>query len=214
MNTQTNPPIRQASTLLKTSDRKLKDKLSKVFLKQKIRKQALTTLNRYTTSDTPQIELESHEHMLQFKQEHLKPLVSLQNKNQMFKLDLTMGQYSLDYSNNGKHLLLSSEKGHTALLDWKHKNVLCEMQLNQKIEACKFMHLNFFALAQKNNCYIYDFQGLEIQHLDNIIEPLHLEYLPYHYLLVSISKRGKLVFTDASIGQTASELKSKIQNVS
>jgi U3 small nucleolar RNA-associated protein 7 len=61
---------------------------------------------------------------------------------------------------------------------------------------------------------VYDFQGLEIHQMDNIIEPMHLEYLPYHYLLATVTKWGKLVFTDTSIGQTAAEIKTKIQNVS
>lgn len=203
----------QKNPILKTNDRKLHDKLTKVFLKQKIRRQALSTLNRYATSQVSQVELEDHEHMLQFRQEHLKPLLSVQNQSQVYKLELFPGEFVLDYSNNGRNLLLSGTSGQTALLDWKHKNLLCELQLKEPVRACKFMHLNFFALAQKNNCFIYDFQGLEVQQLDNVIEPMHLEYLPYHYLLTSLTKWGKLIFTDASIGQTVAEIKTKIQNV-
>lgn len=200
---------------LRTSDKKLKDKLSKAFLKQRIRRQALNTLQKYKTDEPiPSIELENHEHMLQFRQEHLKPLLSIQNSRQVYKLDLNPGDYQLDYTPNGRHLLLSNSTGHAALLDWKRKQLLCELNLREPITACKFTNLNFFALAQKTNAFIYDFQGLEIHHLDNVHEPIHLEYLPYHYLLVSMSRHGKLTFTDVSIGQTAAEVKTKIQDVS
>lgn len=207
-------PPKRTPAFLRTSDKKLKDKLSKAFLKQRIRRQALTALTKYRTDDAqPVVELEPHEHMLQFRQEHLKPVLSIQNASQVYRLDLTPGDYCLDYSTNGRHLLLANAAGHAAVLDWKRKDLLCELNLRERVSACKFMHLNFFALAQKNNTYVYDTQGLEIHHLDNVPEPLHLEYLPYHYLLVSLSRWGKLTFTDASIGQTVAEVKAKVHEV-
>jgi U3 small nucleolar RNA-associated protein 7 len=99
------------------------------------------------------------------------------------------------------------------MLDWKKKSLNAELQLNEHIYDCKFLHQGFFALAQKQNVYIYENQGLEVHQLDNIQEPRHLEYLPYHYLMVSITSRGKMIYTDVSIGQTAAEIKTKIQQV-
>lgn len=49
--------------------------------------------------------------------------------------------------------------------------------------------------------------------MDNIHEPRQLEYLNYHFLLCSLSKWGKLTYTDVSIGKTVAELKTKIQEV-
>ena len=41
------------------------------------------------------------------------------------------------------------------------------------------------------------------------LEPTLLDYLPYHFLLVSASKRGKLQYLDVSTGQVISEAKTK-----
>ena len=35
---------------------------------------------------------------------------------------------SLDYTRNGKFLLLGSKKGHVAMLDWKNKDLITEFQ--------------------------------------------------------------------------------------
>lgn len=39
---------------------------------------------------------------------------------------------------------------------------------------------------------------------------MFIEYLPYHFLLTSITKRGKLIYTDCSTGEVKSEIKTKI----
>lgn len=55
------------------------------------------------------------------------------------------------------------------------------------------MHLNrflhdqsFYAVAQKKYVFIYDRDGVEIHRLKSHIEPTRLEFLPYHWLLVSV----------------------------
>jgi U3 small nucleolar RNA-associated protein 7 len=40
-------------------------------------------------------------------------------------------------------------------------------------------------------------------------EPVKLQYLPYHFLLVSGSRLGTLRWLDVSIGQTAAEARTK-----
>ena len=73
------------------------------------------------------------------------------------------------------------------------------------------MHSNFVGIGQKNNLFIYNQEGLEVHDLTNIQEPIHLEYLPYHFLLACITQRGKLVYTDCSTGEVKAEIKTKIQ---
>jgi U3 small nucleolar RNA-associated protein 7 len=197
----------------KTSDKKLNDKMQKTFFKQKIRKQAINSLNKYTANPVSELVPEAHEHLLQFRQDHLKPLLSVRNNIQCYDLSLDFGNYKLDYTKDGRDMILASDKGHVAILEWKKKSLKAELHLNQAVFDCQFIHDGFFALAQKQNVFIYENQGLEVHQLDNIQEPRHLEYLPYHYLLASLTERGKLVYTDVSTGQTAAEIKTKIQKV-
>lgn len=41
------------------------------------------------------------------------------------------------------------------------------------------------------------------------LEPSLLEYLPYHYLLVTASKAGYLKYLDVSMGKQVVEIKTK-----
>ena len=42
-----------------------------------------------------------------------------------------------------------------------------------------------FAAAQKKYLYIYDNTGMELHCLRDHYKPTHLQFLPYHFLLVS-----------------------------
>jgi len=62
-------------------------------------------------------------------------------------LNLEWGRYCLDYSLNGNILALGGSKGHIALLDWKSKNLKCEINVKENIRAIKFLQSeNIFAV--------------------------------------------------------------------
>jgi U3 small nucleolar RNA-associated protein 7 len=67
-----------------------------------------------------------------------------------------------------------------------------------------------FAVAQSKHVYMYDLNGVELHRLASHIEPTKLEYLPYHFLLVSASNTGFLKYQDISTGQTVVEHRSKL----
>lgn len=200
--------------LVKTNDRKMNDHMHKTLLKSKIRKQTVSNIRRYTApQQVNAIEADEGEHLLQYRQAAFKPSIAAKNAEQIFNLELEFGEYLNDYSLNGRQLMLASNMGHIALMDWKKKDLVCEFQARDLIRDCKFIHSNFIAIAQNFNAFIYDNSGLEIHQLTNIQEPCKLEYLPYHYLLASLSKRGKLTYTDVSTGTTVAEMKTSTQEV-
>lgn len=126
------------------------------------------------------------EKTLKISQEYLKENLAKYNVDNVFDLKLQSGPYSIDYSRNGTHLLLAGEKGHIAMMNWREKNLECEIQIGEKIRAACFMHNEtMFAVAQRKKLYIYDRQGIELHNLDYHPYPKFLQYLPYHFLLVS-----------------------------
>lgn len=188
---QKNPKRRSK---LHTKDKKLRDRLRKTHLDQRLRRQTRNRQNRYFKPKPTGIEAEEGEHLLQYRQPLFKKGVGMASARQMFDLDLSFGDYNLDFSREGRHLLLSSSKGHVALMDWKKKDLMWEGQMRDIVKSGVFMHENFFALAQSSNVFIYNFEGLEVHDLVNLQGPRFLEYLPWHYLLVSISDYGTLFF--------------------
>lgn len=77
-------------------------------------------------------------------------------------------------------------------------------------DVCWLNNNQRFAVAQKACVYIYGHDGVELHRLKKHSEPLFLQYLPYHFLLASISIPGKLSYTDISTGTMISELPTKL----
>jgi hypothetical protein len=97
---------------------------------------------------------------------------------------------------------LAGSKGHIAIMDWKKKNLKCEFNVKEKIRDIKFLHNEtLYAVAQMKYLYIYDNTGAEVHRLKTHPEPVHLEFLPYHFLLSTMSKEGLLTYQDVSTGQ-------------
>ena len=58
------------------------------------------------------------------KEKEIIDAVNIQTASNSFDLGLDMGNYSCNYSRNGRSLLLASSQGHCAILDWKDKDLL------------------------------------------------------------------------------------------
>jgi U3 small nucleolar RNA-associated protein 7 len=150
------------------------------------------------------------ERTIKLKQDDLKELLPIDNVNNIFDLDLDHGPYAIDYTRNGKYLLMGGRKGHISMLDWKEKSLVCEFSLDEKVRDVQFLQDNkLFAVAQKKYTYIYDSTGMEIHCLKHHIEPKYLKFMPYHLLLVTATMRGHLKYQDVTTGEIISEMKSK-----
>ncbi|KAF6752045.1 WD repeat-containing protein 46 [Ephemerocybe angulata] len=128
------------------------------------------------------------------------------------------GAKRMKWSQNGRHLVFISGKGGTKVssVDWMGGNVNCEVDLlagsnlagaggngggGEAARDVTFLQdQSFFAVAQKRNVFVYDRDGVEVHRLNNIIDPLRLDFLPWHWLLVAVTNSGHLSYTDTTTG--------------
>lgn len=66
------------------------------------------------------------------------------------------------------------------------------------------------AVAQKQHIYIYDQQGIELHRLRDHIDVTRIDYLPYHWLLLSVGNPGVLRYHDTSTGKLVAQHKTKL----
>ena len=145
------------------------------------------------------------------RQDDIRNDLGVQTAQKGFELKLDgLGPYNVDYTRNGRELLLAGRKGHIATMDWREGKLGCEIQLGETVRDAKWLHNNqSFAVAQKKHVYIYDSAGVEIHKLQKHIEVTHMEFLPYHFLLATIGNAGYLKFMDTSTGQMVAEMPTK-----
>lgn len=84
-------------------------------------------------------------------------------------------------------------------MDALKQDLICEFHAEDRVYDCTFLHdWDMFAAAQNKYLHIYDSQGTELHCMRTIRKPRFLEFLPYHYLLVSISDYGIIDYLDVS----------------
>ncbi|KAH9949714.1 BING4CT-domain-containing protein [Amylocystis lapponica] len=125
--------------------------------------------------------------------------------------NLDGGPYRSRYTRNGRHLAVMGKNGHVATFDWQTGTLHTELQLQETCRDITFLHdQSHFAVAQKKYAFIYDRDGVELHKLKSHIEPTRLEFLPFHWLLASISNAGYLKYQDTSTGQLLVEHRTKL----
>lgn len=151
-----------------------------------------------------------------FKQSAIASAVDINVAKNGAELSLSdYGPYKLNYTRNGRHMLLGGAKGHIAVVDWNKFSVKAEFNVREPVHDVTFLHNNqLFAVAQKKYAYIYDHTGAEVHVLKNHIEPLALDFLPYHFLLASIGTAGWLKYQDVSTGNLVAEHRTKLGSCS
>lgn len=124
--------------------------------------------------------------------------------------DLTLeSPHGIKYDRSGRYAILYSTainpQGHVALMDC-HTRALVpggEFYAQQNIRDACFLHnARMMATAAANNpVTIYDDKGAEIHTLNDHMDALGLEFLPYHFLLASVGRSGFLKYTDTTTGE-------------
>lgn len=195
-------------SLARIKDKKLRSKLKHNDKKFKTASMEAARAELLLPAEAGYIETEgAMEETWRLRQEELKKHVDVQTAAKMFELELKeLGPYAMDWSANGRHLLLGGRKGHVALLDQLSVEVVKELHLREAIRDVHFLqNETMFAVAQKKYVYIYDKFGLELHCLRQHIDPLKLDFLRYHYLLVSAGRAGWIKWHDVSTGQLVTE---------
>ncbi|KAL1954451.1 hypothetical protein VTO42DRAFT_1175 [Malbranchea cinnamomea] len=190
-------------------DRKLRSELKRLETKYKDAALKARDAEILLENEAGYLEPEGElERTYKVRQDEIKESVGIEVAKKGFELKLEdLGPYRVDYTRNGRKLLLAGRKGHVATMDWRDGKLGCELQLGETVRDARWLHNDqFFAVAQKKHVYIYDHAGVEIHCLNKHVEPTHLEFLPYHFLLVSAATSGYLKYTDTSTGQLVAEL--------
>lgn len=87
------------------------------------------------------LEAEGMEKTFRFKQDEIVKAVDISTANKRFELNLKeFGPYTIDYTRNGRDLLIAGKKGHVASFDWRLGRLDCELHLNETVNAVKYLH--------------------------------------------------------------------------
>ncbi|CAG8569866.1 17526_t:CDS:10, partial [Acaulospora colombiana] len=86
------------------------------------------------TEEPGYLEAEGLEKTFNITQKSLKENVDEITAAKIFNLDLkTFGPYSLDYTRNGRNMLIGGHKGHIATLDWQANKMNCEIHVKETV---------------------------------------------------------------------------------
>ncbi|CAH8498239.1 unnamed protein product [Dicrocoelium dendriticum] len=140
-------------------------------------------------------------------QQQICSQVDIGSATKRFDIQLQGGPYSIDYSRNGRFLAYCGKSGNVAAFDWMTKKLLFEMNVADTCKDIKFLHQEtFIAVAESKTTSIYDNQGVELHCLKQLHQILRLEFLPYHFLLVSSAANGYLYYLDCTVGSVVSSI--------
>ncbi|GAB5593450.1 putative U3 small nucleolar RNA-associated protein 7 [Umbelopsis nana] len=205
-------PSSDTYRLQSIKDKKLKSNIKKTEKRFQDAAEKAEKLEMLLPEESGYLEAEGMERTYKFRQEELAQNVDINTSKKIFDLNLPdFGPYSVDYTRNGRHLLIGGKKGHIAAFDWQSGKLGFELHVKETVRDVHWLHNEtLLAAAQKKYVYIYDNTGLEVHRLKNHIEVNKLDFLPFHYLLASVGNAGYLKYQDTSTGQLVAEHRTKL----
>jgi len=149
------------------------------------------------------VELDKDEHFKYISQKDILKDADILTKNKRFTLNNLPGKYNVRYSPTGKYLMLASNNGHFSTIEWQTKQLVQEFDVHEKVNDVCWLHQEqFFAAAQSKWTRIYENDtGAEIHCVNQFHKIRHLDFLPFHFLLVGAAERHKVHYLDISTGK-------------
>ncbi|XP_078497739.1 WD repeat-containing protein 46 [Lissotriton helveticus] len=193
------------------SNRRLKHELTSLESKVELAKKQAARFDMLLPEEAGFLEGDEGEDTCIIQQQDIAEAVDITSGSKYFNLVLNQfGPYRVNYSRNGRHLLLGGRRGHVAAIDWNSKQLTCEMNVMESVNDIRWLHTeNMFAVAQKKWLYMYDNQGVELHCVKKFNDVLRMEFLPYHFLLATCSATGFLQYLDISIGKEVAAICTK-----
>ncbi|KAJ8265160.1 hypothetical protein COCON_G00142590 [Conger conger] len=190
---------------------RLKDSLSGAEVASNLAQNQAARYDLLLPEDAGFLEGDEDEDTCTFLQEDIADAVDITSGAKYFNLTLSQfGPYRVDYTRNGRHLLLGGRRGHVACIDWQSKQLKCEMNVMETVNDVKWLHSEaMYAVAQKKWLYIYDSSGIELHCIRKFNDVLRLQFLPYHFLLATASTTGFLQYLDVSVGKEVAAICTK-----
>ncbi|KAK9369887.1 WD40-repeat-containing domain protein [Lipomyces kononenkoae] len=197
---------------VKIKDRKLRANIKRSDQKYRDAIRAAKSTELLLQEDAGFLEAEGMEKTYKYTQDELIKNVDVTTARKGFQLTLEhFGPYEIDYTRNGRQLLLGGRKGHVAAFDFREGTMDTELHVNETIRDVKYLHNDqYLAVAQKKYVYIYDKSGTEIHCLKKHIEVTKMEFLPYHFLLATVGNAGWLKYQDVSTGDQVCEFRTRM----
>lgn len=174
---------------------------------------AAATHEKWLASEEPGLlEADEGERTYQYQQRDIVNNVDVNAAKKAFDLDVPgTGRYYVDYSQNGRELLLGSSEGALSMMEWQRHYMISETDARETVKDVKFLHNEqFYAAAQDKYTYIYDKRGLEVHCLNDHMHVNKLTFLPKHFLLCSIGNQGILRWQDTTYGKIVAQYRTKL----
>ncbi|KAK6089442.1 hypothetical protein P3W45_001579 [Vairimorpha bombi] len=184
------------------SKKLIQEKIQKDKKLSKIAQNEAMLYEMLNTEESGYIETTGKEKTTDLSQDIIKKNVSQKVSEMCFSLNMDNGPVYCKYTRDGRYMNIRNNEGYFSSIDTNKMNVFFEENVDDTVYDMTYLHNeDFIALAQTNFVFIYNKQGTEVHAVRENKNVKKLEYLPYHFLLVSSSSDGFLRYQDTTNGK-------------
>jgi U3 small nucleolar RNA-associated protein 7 len=204
-------PLDLSRVVFMPADLRIKSSIKRSNRTQEVlagQRKALQKFNTSSGSSTLAVVGDASHATFKASQSLLKESVDSQTAFKLYSFDLPGGPWIQKPSASGKHSALAGRKGQISILDRHKMTSKVDFTVNDSIsDVCFLGSDSIVAVAQHKYVYCYT-NAVETACIKDVQAPLHLDYLPFHYLLVATTESGRLHYLDTSTGKAINSISS------